>query len=117
MVMDTREKRKALQKEYKEREEVGCVSLYENLKNGRYLIIGEPNRHGAESRFRFSVATGSCARMEFAQDWEIYGPEAFAFSIMDTLKKGPEQTLKEFKDDLETLAEFYRAKRNLDKSY
>lgn len=117
MAMDTREKRKALQKAYKEADEVGCVSLYENHVNGRYLIIGEANRHGAESRFQFSKAIGSSAHMLLAEDWKIYGPDAFTLTILDTLKKEPEQTLKEFKEELAALADMYRNGRPEELSY
>ncbi len=117
MAMDTREKRKALQRAYKDADEVGCVSLYENRANGKYLIAGEPNRRGAESRFQFSKATGSCARMEFIGDWRTYGPDAFTMTILDTLKKNPDQTPMEFKEELAALAEMYRNGRPRELSY
>ena len=117
MAMDTREKRKALQKAYKEADEIGCVALYENLVNGKYLIVGEPNLRGTESRFQFSKEMNGCAHMRLNGDWAVYGTEAFTLTILDTLKKGPDQTLREFKEDLEALADFYRAKRDPEKSY
>ncbi len=117
MAMDTREKRKSLQRAYKEADEVGCVSLYENHENGRYLITGEPNRRGAESRFQFAKATGSCAHMLLAEDWKVYGPDAFTLTVLDTLKKDPEQTLKEFREELAALADMYRAQRDPQGSY
>jgi hypothetical protein len=117
MAMDTREKRKSLQRAYKEADEMGCVSLYENHVNGKYLIIGEPNRHGAESRFQFSKSIGSCAHMLLTEDWKIYGPDAFTLTILDTLKKDPEQTLKEFKEELAALADMYRTGRPEELSY
>jgi len=115
--MDTREKRKALQKEYKDKDEIGCVSLYENHVNGKYLIVGEPNLRGAESRFEFSKSIGSCAHMLLGEDWKVYGPDAFTLTILDTLKKDPEQTLKEFKEELAALADMYRSGRPEELSY
>lgn len=117
MGVDTREKRKSLQKAYKEADEIGCVSLYENHANGRYLLVGEPNRRGAESRFQFSKSIGSCAHLLLAEDWKVYGPEAFTLTILDTLKKEPDQTLKEFKEELHALADMYRVGRDAAKSY
>ncbi len=117
MDMDTREKRKSLQRAYKEADEVGCVSLYENHVNGRYLIVGEPNLRGAKNRFQFSKAIGSCAHMLLAEDWKIYGADAFTFTVLDTLKKDPEQTLKEFKEELIALADMYRNGRPAELSY
>ena len=117
MDVDTREKRKSLQKAYKEADEIGCVSLYENHANGRYLIIGEPNRRGAESRFEFSKAIGSTAHMLLGEDWKVYGPEAFTLNILDTLKKNPDQTLKEFKEELKALADLHRSGRPSELSY
>ena len=117
MDMDTRERRKELQRAYKETAEIGCVSLYENHQNGRYLIIGEPCLRGAESRFAFSKATGSCGRLEFAADWEACGPDAFTMTVLDTLKKDPDQTPRDFKEELAALADMYRAGRDADKSY
>ncbi len=117
MGVDTREKRKSLQKAYKEADEIGCVSLYENHANNRYLIVGEPNLRGAESRFQFSKATGSCGHMLLVEDWKMYGPEAFTLTILDTLKKGPDQTPKEFKEELKALADMYRSERPEELSY
>lgn len=117
MDVDTREKRKSLQKAYKEADEIGCVSLYENQANGRYLIVGEPNLRGAESRFQFSQSIGSCVNLLLQDDWKKYGPQAFTFSILDTLKKEPDQSLKDFKDELKALAELYKAGRDPEKSY
>ena len=114
---DTREKRKSLQRAYKEADEVGCVSLYENHANGRYLIVGEPNLRGAESRFQFSKSIGTCAHLLLAEDWKEYGPEAFTLTILDTLKKDPSQSPRDFKDELKALADMYKAGRDPEKSY
>ncbi len=117
MAMDTRERRKSLQKAYKETDEVGCVSLYENHVNGKYLIVGEPNQRGAQSRFEFSKAIGSCAHMLLMEDWKVFGPDAFTMTVLDTLKKDPEQTLHEFKEELKALADMYRSGRPEELSY
>lgn len=112
MAMETREKRKALQRAYKEKEEIGCVSLYENRQNGKYLITGDLNMRGTQSRFEFSKATGSCGRMEFAADWAQYGPDAFSMTVLDTLKKDPDQSPQDFREEVQALADMYRAKRD-----
>lgn len=117
MRVDSREKRKALQRAFKEADEIGCVSLYENKENGRYMIVGEPKLRGAESRFQFAKATGSCAHLFLAEDWMKYGPEAFSFTVLDTLKKDPDSTPKEFKEELQALAEMYKAQRDPILSY
>ncbi len=117
MGVDTREKRKALQRAYKETTEVGSVSIYQNKQNGKYLILVEPNEKGAESRFQFSVKTGSCIHPALIKDWEAFGPEAFSRTVLETLKKKPEQTSHEFQEDLETLAEMHRSQWNKEMSY
>ncbi len=117
MAMDTREKRKSLQRAYKEADEVGCVALYENMVNGKYLIVGEPNLRGTESRFQFSKEMNGCAHMRLSKDWAIFGTEAFSLTILDTLKKGPDQTTKEFKEELAALADMYRNGRPAELSY
>jgi hypothetical protein len=117
MDMDTRERRKALQKAYKEQETLGCVAMYENKVNGKYLIVGEPNMKGTESRFQFAQQTNGCAHMALQRDWEKYGSQAFTLTILDTLKKDPEQTPKEFKEEVQALAEMYKAGRDGEKSY
>jgi hypothetical protein len=55
--------------------------------------------------------------MLLAEDWKIYGPDAFTLTILDTLKKEPEQTLKEFKEELAALADMYRNGRPEELSY
>ncbi len=45
-----------------------CEPVREPSKR-KYLITGDLNMRGAQSRFEFSKATGSCGRMEFAADW------------------------------------------------
>jgi hypothetical protein len=55
--------------------------------------------------------------MMLAEDWKICGADAFTFCVLDTLKKDPNKTLKEFKEELQELADMYRNERPAELSY
>lgn len=115
--MDSKQKRKEMARAYKEEKEYGCVCLYENTKNNRYLICGEVNMRGAISKFAFAKKHNSCMHGALQADWDQYGEGAFTQRVLETLERKPEQNGKEFAKELETLAEIYRQERPPELSY
>lgn len=109
--------KKELIMEYKERKDTGGVCLYQNTVNGRYLVHGTPNLAGAKSAFEFALITGTSCQMAFQEDWKQMGGGSFTFTILESIDKKPEQSPKEFREDIKALAEMYSQGRDEALSY
>ena len=101
--MVTPENKKALINAYKIKKDIGGICKITNTKNGKVLLFAAPDLVGAKNRFTFSCKINSCFQLELKQDWQEYGPQAFTFEVVEELEKMPEQSNKEFKEDLKEL--------------
>ncbi len=106
-----KEKRKELARSYKEQKVRGGVYSLTNRETGERHILGSQNLVGAENLFRFMVKTGSCSVLELQEEWDRYGPGAFAFEILATLEKKEEQTPKQFKKDIAALTALWKEEK------
>ncbi len=102
--------RKKLISDYKERPVTGGVFLIVNDVTGRVLLLAERDLQGSRNKFQFAQSTNLCAYGKLGEDWRKYGPEAFRFELLEELEKKPEQTPREFQEDLDTLAQLWREK-------
>ena len=101
--MVTPENKKALIHAYKTKKDIGGICKITNSKNGKILLFAAPDLVGAKNRFEFSCKTQSCFQLELKTDWQEFGPQAFSFEVVEELEKMPDQTNKEFRDDLKEL--------------
>ena len=60
-----------------------------------------------ENRFNFSVSINSCINPKLQSDWKKYGPKSFKFEILEEIEKKPELDNRQFKKQLNELAEKY----------
>lgn len=95
---------------YKARAIEGAVCAVRCTANGKLLLLAAPNPEGQRNRFDFSQATDSCMISALAPDWKAHGSGAFAFEVLETLEKGPDQTDADFRADLEVLRDIWREK-------
>ncbi len=102
-----KQNRKSMVDAYKERVVVGGVWAVKNAKSGKLLLGADANLNGAKNKFGFFTATGVCPYLELSKDWEAFGKDAFAFEVLEEIRKKPEQSDREFKEDLETLREMW----------
>ena len=108
--MEGKDAKKELRAQYREREIVGCVYIVRNTRNNRLLLESAADVSSTRNRFEFSQTTGSCVSMKLQKDWAEHGSGAFAFEVLEELKKGEAQTDAQFKADLELLREMWREK-------
>lgn len=111
------EKRKQVIYEYKEKKTTGGVYKITNIETGKSLIKGEIDLKSMENRFNFSVSINSCINPKLQSDWKKYGPKSFKFEILEEIEKKPELDNRQFKKQLNELAEKYIEKLDKEKLY
>lgn len=104
------QQQRALAAAYKARDIEGAVCAIRCTANGKVFLLAAPNPGGQRNRFDFSQSTGSCIFSALAPDWRDHGSGAFAFEVLETLKKGPDQSDGDFRADLEVLRDIWREK-------
>ena len=77
--------KKELTASYKKNPPAGGVYAIHNEKNGKLYLDAAPDLHGAQNRFVFSQKSG-CTLRKLAKDWNIFGPDAFRFEILDKVE-------------------------------
>ncbi len=107
--METQSK-KELKENYKNRRVVGGIYGIKCNANDRIWIKSTKNMAGQQNRFSFAVATNSCPEPAMQDDWKAYGAKSFSFVVLEEIKKGENQTDREFSDDIVTLLEIWREK-------
>ena len=111
------EKRKQVIYEYKEKKTTGGVYKITNIETGKSLIKGEIDLKSMENRFNFSVSINSCLNPKLQSDQKKYGPKSFKFEILEEIEKKPELDNRQFKKQLNELAEKYIEKLDKEKLY
>ena len=102
------DKRKELQRQYKERPVIGGVYRIRNTANDRYVLECTKEMAGSRNRHQFALMTGDCMHHAMRQDWREHGAKSFVFEELATLEKKPEQTDREYVDELKALLELWR---------
>lgn len=114
--MNSEDKKKIIS-QYKQRVETGGVIAVKNNATGKILLEATRDVDGYKNRFEFSKKTGSAVSLKLTQDFKIYGAESFSLEVLETIKKGENQTPKEFSDDVKLLKELWREKYSPDMLY
>ena len=114
--MNSEDKKKIIS-EYKQRLEIGGVIAVKNSITGKVLLEATRDVEGYKNRFEFSKKTGSAVSLKLAQDCKTYGADAFILEVLETIKKGENQTPKEFSDDVKLLKELWHEKFSADMLY
>ena len=69
------------------------------------------------TRHNFSVKTNSCLNLKLRNDWNKYGANSFTFEILEEVEMKPEMDRRQFKKQLDELADKYAEKMNQDELY
>ncbi|WP_455543964.1 GIY-YIG nuclease family protein [Intestinibacter sp.] len=101
------EKRKQAIYEYKEKKTTGGVYKITNIESGKSLIKGEIDLQSMQNRFNFSVSINSCLNIKLQKDWNQYGAKSFTFEILEEVEMKPEMDRRQFKKQLNELAQKY----------
>lgn len=102
--------KKQLRQMYRERRITGGVYAIYNTQNGKRLLQSTADIEGSKNRFVFAQSTGTCISLKLQRDWEKSGPAAFSFEVLEELEKKPEQTEREFAEEVKLLEELWREK-------
>ena len=70
-----------------------------------------------QNRFNFSVKTNSCLNLKLRNDWNKYGSNSFTFEILEEVEMKSEMDRRQFKKQLDELADKYSEKMNEDELY
>jgi hypothetical protein len=77
--------RKSVIREYRQRRHPMGVFQVRNLATGKVFVGVSPDLPAMLNRQRAQLRLGMHPNRELQADWTAYGPEAFAFEVLDTL--------------------------------
>ncbi|MEG6586687.1 GIY-YIG nuclease family protein [Dendrosporobacter sp. 1207_IL3150] len=80
------DRRKELKLAYKQNPQPMGVYLYKNNINGKILVGSSMNLPGKKNSIDFQLKMGGHSNKAFQADYNLLGPEAFTFEILETLK-------------------------------
>jgi len=75
-----------LKREYRERPKTAGVFAIRNTVNGKVYLGSSLNLHGPLNSHRFMLTTGSHRNPALQREWKEFGPGAFTFEILETVK-------------------------------
>lgn len=93
-------RRKEAIRAYKERDEVGAVFRYIHETGWESPLLTTPNLAGKQNMLAFSKKTNSCTDSSLADAWSRLAAEGFGIAVVETLKKKPELTAQDFREEL-----------------
>lgn len=79
-------RRKELKQAYKQSTRPMGVYQLTNTVSGKVLIGSSMNLPGKKNSIHFQLEWNSFINKAVQADWNIYGPDAFAFEILETIK-------------------------------
>ncbi len=79
--------RQELKREYRERRKPAGVFQVRNMANGKVLLGSSLNLEGPLNSHRFMLSIGRHRNEELQKDWNRYGPDKFAFEILEVVKE------------------------------
>ncbi|AKV04038.1 LuxR family transcriptional regulator [Labilithrix luteola] len=75
--------RSELKRQFKETPKRAGVFTITNTKNGKVFLGSSLNLHGPLEKHRFMLKLGGHFVGELQRDWQRFGPDAFAFAIVE----------------------------------
>lgn len=103
-------RKKELKNIYRNSAVTGGICCIRCSGNQRVLIQATRNIESLRNRFDFAMSMKSCPDPSLRGEWLKYGAESFSFDVLEELKKGKNQTDKEFLDDIDVLYEIWQEK-------
>lgn len=86
MMGPDRQRRKVLIDAYKKTPAMMGVYRIVNRVSGRTLVAASRDLRARLNRHRMNLKMGTEAIADLQRDWNDFGPDAFAFEILDTLE-------------------------------
>ena len=110
MQTEGKKSRKELIEQYKERKITGGIYVIKNTRTGKIALDSTTDMRASRNRFDFSQKTGNCTYKHIQEEWKTYGPQVFAFEVLEELEHGDKQTDYEFESDIAVLKELWKEK-------
>ena len=101
--------RKELQRQYSEAPKYAGIFLITNTANGRTLLGSSANLHGPLNRHRFMLSIGRHHNQALQDDWNQFGPDAFAFEILEVVRPSDDPSFS-VEDELTLLEQIWLEK-------
>ncbi|MBN2415044.1 GIY-YIG nuclease family protein [bacterium] len=98
-----------LKKQYKMTPRQAGVFRITCTANGRFWLGSSLNIHGPLNRHRMELTTGIHKNEALRADWKQYGPDAFAFEVLETVTDRYETNFS-LEDELSLLEEIWNEK-------
>lgn len=101
------EEKNRLKEEYRNKEVVGGVYCIRCSGNQRTWIKSTQDLESMRNRFEFALVTKTALEPSMCNEWTKYGAALFSFEVLEEIKKGKDQSDKEFLDDVAALYELW----------
>ena len=101
--------RAEIRRAYKETPRQSGVFQIKNNQTGKVLLGSSTNLHGPLNKHRFLLSIGKHDNKELQQDWNLLGPGAFTFEILEVVKPSDEPTFC-LEDELTLLEQIWLEK-------
>lgn len=101
--------RKARTREYKETPRPAGIYRVRNTVTGKSLVGSSPDLVGMLNRQRFQLENGLHPEADLQKDWNVLGPDAFEFEVLDRLEPRDEPA-DDPTEDLRVLNEMWLQK-------
>ena len=99
---------------YRNQEILGGIYCIQCVPTRQVWVRSARNLAGAQNKFAFAVSIQSCPEPALREVWTQHGAQAFTFAVLETLKKGEDQTETDYAEDLRLLLAMWREKTEKD---
>jgi len=98
--------RAEIRRAYKAAPRQAGIFQVKNLKNGKVLLGSSTNLHGPLNRHRFMLSIGRHHLQALQDDWNQFGPDAFAFEILEVVRPSDDPSFS-VEDELTLLEQIW----------
>lgn len=105
------DRKKEINREYKERKIPSGVFQIRNSANGKVLLVSALNLEGRLNRHKFQLTTGVHPNKTLQEDWRRFGPDKFVFDILEVVKVKDDPDFN-LEDELTLLEQIWVEKLN-----
>lgn len=106
--MPEQDARRRAKQAYKEQASRGGLYRIKNTATGwESVLLATVNLAGQKNKLHFAQKTGTVFTGIPEEAWKSQPCEAFAFVEVEALEQKPDQTVKEFREDLAALLELW----------
>lgn len=107
--MQDRASRRAASRAYKAQEDVGGIFRIAHRPSGwQTPLLWTPNLEGERNKLRFGKRVDTPVLTELRAVWGSLDKDGFELIELEELRRKPDQSVAEFRDDLKALLELWR---------